>query len=67
MEAHMPVYYFSLSDRIELDPESDPAVEDLPNDDAAKLYARQIAAELGRHADVWPRVRVFDATGQGVT
>jgi len=63
----MPQYYFSLSDRIELAPESDPAVEDLPDDAAAKLHARQVAAELGRHAAEWPRIRVFDAAGQRVT
>jgi hypothetical protein len=41
----MPLYYFHIEDG---EPVVDPTPEELPDDDAAKVHARQIAADLAR-------------------
>ena len=56
----MPRYFFSLSDSTWLDE----AAENLPNDEAAKHQAEEIANEINRNRNNCLRIRVFDSSGK---
>jgi hypothetical protein len=55
----MPRYFFSVSDSTWLDE----AAEDLPNDEAAKRRADEIANEINRNRNNL-RIIVFDSSGK---
>jgi hypothetical protein len=59
----MPLYYFHIEDG---EPVVDPTPEELADDDAAKVHARQIATDLsrGNHQGAEWRVVAKNQTGE---
>ena len=58
----MPLYFFGLNDQ--------PPTEDsevLPDDNAARRLAEQVADEIGRNGSSQPRIGVYDANGKRIS